>query len=136
MTFARVNAPSLAPINLGTVVENAFSSLEIQENIHIGKNLDPYLQEVIADAAQIERVVSNLVMNSQEAMPEGGELTISTRSVDGFAELAVSDTGSGITDEDMKKIFEPLFTTKPESTEGRPWGQPLKKPAGAPLNLG
>ena len=49
-------------------------------------------------------------------MPEGGDLTISTRRVNEHVEVAFSDTGTGIASEDMKKLFDPLFTTKTQGT--------------------
>ena len=58
----------------------------------------------------------NLAVNAQEAMIDGGQLTISTGRVDGVAEIAFRDTGIGISHKDMKKIFEPLFTTKTKGT--------------------
>ncbi|MGB2828714.1 MAG: ATP-binding protein, partial [Dehalococcoidales bacterium] len=57
-------------------------------------------------------VLVNVINNAVQAMPEGGRLTISTRETNGFLELDVIDTGSGIADEAIGKIFEPLFTTK------------------------
>ena len=68
------------------------------------------------DAEQLYRVFTNLTMNAQDAMPDGGELTISTREVIGFAEVVFSDTGMGISDDEMGKIFEPLFTTRSKGT--------------------
>ena len=116
MNFARVNAPCISITNLQEVVDTALSRLELADNVRVVKQFDPDLLEVPADAEQLQRVFMNLIMNAHDAMPEGGELTISSRRADGFAELAFSDTGVGISDEDMKKIFDPLFTTKTKGT--------------------
>ena len=116
MSFARVGTTSLSPTNLGAVIESALSSVEVRENVHVVKRFDSEFPEVLADGEQLYRVFMNLAVNAQDAMPDGGELTISARRVDGFAEAAFSDTGIGITDEDMKRIFEPLFTTKAKGT--------------------
>ena len=116
MTFARVNGPSLSPTNLGVVIENTLSGMQLKENLHLVKQFDPHLPEVSADGEQLQRVFMNLVMNAQEAMSNGGELTITTGMVGGCAEVSFSDTGPGIMSEDMKKIFHPLFTTKPKGT--------------------
>ena len=80
------------------------------------RQLDPEMPEVMADGEQLYRVFINLANNAQDAMPDGGQLTISTREGDGYAEVAFQDTGVGITEEVMKKIFEPLFTTKTKGT--------------------
>ena len=116
LTFARVKAPSLFPINLGEMIENSVSSLEVRDNVQLINRLDPGVPEVMADGEQLYRVFMNLALNAQDAMPDGGELTISTRTIDGFAEVTFSDTGTGIDDETMKKVFEPLFTTKAKGT--------------------
>ena len=116
MTFARVGTPSLSPTKLGEVIENALASVEVRENVQVVKQFDPDLPGVLADGEQLYRVCMNLAVNAQDAMPDGGELTVSARRTDGFAEVAFSDTGIGISEEDMKKIFEPLFTTKTKGT--------------------
>ena len=116
MSFARVGAPSWAATNLEEVVDNALTSVEFRDNVRVSKQLDPDLPKIMADGEQLYRVFINLAGNAQEAMLEGGELSISTRRVDGYAEVAYQDTGVGISDEDMKKIFDPLFTTKIKGT--------------------
>ena len=116
MSFARVGVPSLSPMDLGEVVANTLSSMEIRDNVHIVKQLDPDLPPVLADGEQLYRVFINLANNAQDAMPDGGELTISTLKVDDNAEIAFRDTGVGISADDMRKIFEPLFTTKTKGT--------------------
>ena len=116
MTFARVNAPSLSPTNLVEVIESSLAGMEIRENVRIEKRFGSDLPEVLADGEQIYRVFANLAMNAQDAMPDGGVLTISARRAEEMAEVAFSDSGAGITDENMKKIFEPLFTTKTKGT--------------------
>ena len=116
MSFARVGVSSLSPTNLGEAVSNALSTMEIRDNVHVINQLDSDLPEVMGDGEQLYRVFINLAGNAQDAMPDGGELTISTREVDGYAEVAFQDTGVGISEEDMKKIFEPLFTTKTKGT--------------------
>jgi len=116
MSFARVGVPSLSLTILGDVVGNALSTMDIRDNVHIVKQLDSDLPEVMADGEQLYRVFINLANNAQDAMPDGGELTVSTLKVDGNAEIAFRDTGVGISPDNMKKIFEPLFTTKTKGT--------------------
>jgi len=69
-----------------------------------------------ADRAKLRRVFVNLVTNALQAMPDGGELYLATRTVDGMVEVSIRDTGGGIAPEAMEHLFEPYFTTKSEGT--------------------
>lgn len=91
----------------------------IGENIRLTVNLAPNLPSVQVDPAQIEQILLNLVTNSRDAMPRGGELVIKTSTVDGdgYVALSVSDTGSGMDQATQDRAFEPFFTTK-RSGEG------------------
>jgi two-component system, LuxR family, sensor kinase FixL len=74
------------------------------------------LPRLAFDPQQIHQVFLNLFKNALEAMPRGGELTVATRVQQGRAEIAVSDTGEGMTPEVQAKIFQPYFTTKERGT--------------------
>jgi signal transduction histidine kinase len=65
-----------------------------------------------ADTGKVERVFVNLIKNAIDAMPEGGTLEIRSTQTDGNAEIAFTDTGTGIAENVMAKLFTPLFTTK------------------------
>lgn len=73
---------------------------------------------VLVDPRHIEQILENLVVNAYQAMPEGGELKISVEVVQKdkqpYVSVHVKDSGMGISSENMAKIFEPLFTTKPK----------------------
>ena len=116
MSFARVGIPSLSATNLEEVVGNVLSTMEIRENVHVVKQFDPDLPEMMADPEQLYRVFINLANNAHDAMADGGQLTITAISVDGYAEVEFQDSGGGISEENIKKIFEPLFTTKTKGT--------------------
>ena len=72
----------------------------------------PDLPPVYVDTHQIRQVLGNLVTNAYQAMPEGGDLSIRAQVEEGVVALSVADTGMGISEENMAKLFEPLFTTK------------------------
>jgi len=101
----------------------------IGEDVDLITKLMPNLGRVKADPGQIEQVITNLAVNARDAMPNGGKLLIETANVALDAEtarlpedmrpgdyvmIAVTDTGSGMTDEVKAHLFEPFFTTKPQ----------------------
>ncbi len=113
MDFARVNPSQFSPTALESVVEQALSRAAIKKNVNLIKEFPPALPKVLADSEQLRRAFANLIKNADEAMPKGGTLTISAKATDGFVELQFRDTGGGISDADLPKVFDPLFTTKP-----------------------
>lgn len=93
------------------------------ESVNVAIEIPPDLPPVYVYARQMEQVLNNLVINAYHAMPEGGELTISahvieTSEVSGkpprseWVALSITDTGYGISKENIKKLFDPLYTTK------------------------
>ncbi|MBI3930866.1 MAG: HAMP domain-containing protein [Chloroflexi bacterium] len=110
--YSRVGKPAVSPTKIEEVVKDALSHIPIAENIELVKRLEADLPEVNIDSDQIRQVMVNIIMNAVQAMPEGGKLTIVTRQRDEFLEVAIADTGYGIPQEAMGKIFDPLFTTK------------------------
>jgi signal transduction histidine kinase len=74
--------------------------------------MDESLPEVTADPAQLNQVLVNLVVNAIHAMPDGGQLTIKTGVDQNRVSMAVRDTGRGIPEDIVNKIFLPFFTTK------------------------
>jgi len=96
-------------------------------NVDLRLLCDPGLKAVKADAGQIQQVIANIVMNAAEAMPNGGKLTVEATNVEldedyvrnfadlkagGYAMIAITDTGAGMSAEIIARIFEPFFTTK------------------------
>jgi CheY-like chemotaxis protein/anti-sigma regulatory factor (Ser/Thr protein kinase) len=84
-------------------------------NISVIKELDPELPETMVDAAQMQQVLLNLIMNAEYEMNKahgGGNLTIKTEKTDNIIRVLVADDGQGISSENMEKLFQPFFTTK------------------------
>ena len=102
-------------VDLNAVVTDVFSLLEHQ--FEVGKikvrrelSAEPVLVSGIEH--QLQQVFLNLFLNARDAMPRGGWVTVSTRTVDGRGVAEVSDTGSGIPSEQLARIYDPFFTTK------------------------
>lgn len=117
LDFAREYKPEKLSTNLNSLIEEALQLLEKHVNFHnikIIKDFDPNLPEVKVDADEFRSVINNLAVNAADAMPNGGQLTITTRFDPSANQviIRVSDTGIGISEENLKKIFEPFFTTK------------------------
>jgi len=87
-----------------------------QSNIRLLIELDDKLPPVLFDERYMKQVLLNLIKNAQAAMPKGGLLTIATLGRDSEIRISVCDTGTGISRENLKKIFEPYFTTKSSGT--------------------
>jgi two-component system NtrC family sensor kinase len=115
MLFARRMPPKKTQVNLNQLVEEGLYFLESRcskEGIELVRSLSADLAEIIADPGQLTQVLVNLIVNAVQAMPDGGRLTVSTLAGDGYVSLVVEDTGSGMNQEVVKKIFIPFFTTK------------------------
>jgi signal transduction histidine kinase len=112
LNFSRVGKPAVSPAKIRKVMEDALSYLTVPENIEVINKLDANLPEVEIDADQIRQVFVNIATNGIQAMPEGGKLIIDAKKEDKFLEVAISDTGDGISEDVIGKIFDPLFTTR------------------------
>ncbi len=115
LDFARQSPPALREVNANDVLERALDlaahSAELQ-HIQVTKEFAPSLPELIADSDQLQQVCTNLIMNAIQAMPDGGRLTLYTSADDSQLKIGVQDTGCGISEENMGKLFTPFFTTK------------------------
>jgi len=130
LAFSRrqILQPRLVNLNDSLKAVHAMLRRLVSESVVIVLNLDPRISRVRVDPNQIDQVIVNLVLNSSYAMPEGGTVTLTTRSIEitesnpsakpymqpgSYVALAVSDTGSGMDEGTRARAFEPFFTTKP-----------------------
>jgi len=111
MDFSRVQKPAFRKIDLISSIQDAISQLKFPKNITLTTNFSE-VPTIKADPDQLRRVFQNISLNGAQAMPDGGELVISTRKDGNFVEATFTDTGVGIPEENMEKLFTPLFTTK------------------------
>jgi two-component system NtrC family sensor kinase len=117
LDFARQTPSQAAPTDINDIIERTLLLLEKQasvRNIQIEKALDRTLPPIEVDKNKIQQVFSNLAINACEAMPTGGRLVVgSLMSRDGtHIEITFTDTGVGISKENMPRLFDPFFTTK------------------------
>jgi len=115
LLFARQLPTHKTRVNLNTMIRDGLYFLETRcdtEDIHLVRDLDPDAPEILADPAQIQQVLVNLIVNAIQAMPDGGKLTLRTIAGDDHVKLIVSDTGCGMTEEVLGRIFVPFYTTK------------------------
>lgn len=119
--FARPREPQFLPNRLNEVVRHCLDMSKMylhKAHVEIETKLAENMPTLIMDFNQICQVVMNLIINSIEAMPDGGRLKITTSHQEEPPSLLlqISDTGTGILEEDKSRIFDPFFTRKPEGT--------------------
>ena len=112
LDFARITPAKRVRTDLNGLVRDELDRLPIPDSIQVEQDLAENLRAVMVDPDQILLILSNLMSNAIQAMPEGGVLTVRTRPLEGTLEVTVADTGSGIAPDHLQRIFEPLFTTK------------------------
>ncbi len=112
--FARPLKPHMEDADLKLIITELLAKNGLPENIKVTVKVDAEAQNVVADAAYINRIMYNLVTNGVQAMPKGGKLTIRTykdkKTKD--AVITVADTGVGVPEAVKGKLFTPMFTTK------------------------
>ena len=116
--FSRMPQPQRSLVSVNEVVQGV-EKLHAAQLATAGIAVDMAMGEVpsvSADPELLHRVVSNLVLNAVDAMPSGGKLRLATRSLEGAVEIAVSDTGTGMSKEEAERLFTPYYTTKQHGT--------------------
>ncbi len=113
LDFAHPECPKKEKINVNDVVMEVLSKSTIPEKIRKNIQLDKSLPAIMADPSQLSRIFENILLNAVQAMPKGGDLGI-TSGLENTKLVTISftDTGIGIPQENLDKLFEPLFTTK------------------------
>jgi nitrogen fixation/metabolism regulation signal transduction histidine kinase len=120
--FSKMPAPRLETVYVNEVARDVVRLFAAQfvtpEKPPIAARLDlaDHLPKVDADPEQLRRALRNLVLNAMDAMPNGGDLTIRTRSVNGHVAIEVADSGEGLTKEECERLFTPYYTTKRHGT--------------------
>lgn len=117
LNFARQQEVLAQETDVHALLEQVIEEIRRQpsfEDVQIVRHFDPDLPTIQADPAQLQQVFINLLNNGAESIEGDGTITLTTRLVDGhWVEVQVSDTGSGIPEENLNRLFTPFFTTKP-----------------------
>jgi len=119
LQFARLPKLQRRPVALNELLDQklAFMNGEFDRaKTKLRTHFDPALTTISVDPEQLWQATLNLIRNSLDAMPDGGELTVGTWREGGQAQLRVTDSGKGMTAEQLKQVFAPFFTTKPKGT--------------------
>jgi len=118
--FSKMPQPQRKPTQVNDVVRSVLrvfqAQLQDKSQISVHPELDPQLPQISADPELLHRALSNLVLNAIDAMPQGGELTLRTQAIGERIEISVSDTGSGLTEEECGRLFTPYYTSKQHGT--------------------
>jgi PAS domain S-box-containing protein len=110
--YARPVKPYLVWTDVRQLIKETISIVPIPEKIKVIIEVEENFLHIFVDSTMMRRVLSNLITNAVQAMPSGGQLTIKASKTDSTALISVEDTGVGISEENLSKIFQPLFTTK------------------------
>ncbi len=115
LDFSRQTEPEMKLSDINMIVKEVLSLVERQvmfHNIKVIKKLSPDPPPILLDKNQIQQVLMNIILNAAEAMDGQGKLTVETSSDEEYVRIKFTDTGCGISEENMKKLFQPFFTTK------------------------
>jgi signal transduction histidine kinase len=123
--FSKMPQPQRRPTQVNDVVRSVLrvfnaqlqhGQLQEKNQIAVRTELADALPEISADPDLLHRALQNLLLNAIDAMPQGGELAIRTATLGDRVEISVSDTGSGLTQEECERLFTPYYTTKQHGT--------------------
>lgn len=118
LRYTRLPKPEPIPLDLSAAVNEVLDFIE-PESRRLGIEVERDLSSVPlvkADPSQVKQAVLNLILNAHEAMPKGGRMTVSVAPEGRFVKVEVKDSGEGIPEEAIDRIFEPFFSTKKEGT--------------------
>jgi PAS domain S-box-containing protein len=116
LAFARQSKFDMASVDVNETIKSTLLLAEPElrvQKIRTVLSLQSDLPSIKGNPFALQQVFANIVLNARDAMPDGGALAIGTKASNGHVEISLSDTGIGISQEDMSKLFTPFFTTKP-----------------------
>jgi PAS domain S-box-containing protein len=127
LNFSRTSGAEFTEVDVNQIILDTLNLLEHQfkiAKIHVQDDLASHLPFIQGNTGRLQQVFLNLFLNAKDAMPNGGTLRIVTSNGDGVS-VMVSDTGSGIAQEHIQRIYDPFFTTKAAIQDGQKRGTGL-----------
>lgn len=124
LDFAKPKKINLATIDLKDLIKDSLDFLDIPSNITVKTNYQKDISDIEVDPLQMKQVFVNLIKNAIDAMPQGGDLTITAHQKNDKLTVEFKDTGEGIPPDNLPKIFDPLFST---SSYGTGLGLPVSQ---------
>ena len=121
LNFSRTSGTEFSEVDVNKVIADTLALLEHQfktTKIQVQDELAGHLPLISGNAGRLQQVFLNLFLNARDAMPSGGTLRVATSNGEGVS-VVVSDTGSGIAQEHIQRIYDPFFTTKTAPREGQ-----------------
>ncbi|NNE65285.1 MAG: HAMP domain-containing protein [Pyrinomonadaceae bacterium] len=119
MEFGRVRPAEKNRDDINGIIVNAVRLAKFDksfQSLDLELELSEEMPKALVDPDQIQQVVLNLLLNSRDAMPNGGKLKIATGIVGDSISIVIDDTGTGISHEDLKRVFDPFYSTKSSAT--------------------
>lgn len=118
LTFARNKGDEKGPVNIDNIIQDVLQLRSYEQrvsNIQVETRFAPDLPQIIANGAQMQQVFVNLIVNAEQAMLEAhnkGKIEVAIEKIENMVRISISDDGPGISPENMKRLFNPFFTTK------------------------
>ena len=109
--YSRTIKPEHLNFNLKDLVSDVLQTISRQKNLLVNVNIEPELN-IKSDRGILRRILTNLILNAIQAMPDGGKLNLSSCKKDSNILISVEDTGVGIPESIKEKLFTPMLTTK------------------------
>jgi signal transduction histidine kinase/uncharacterized protein YueI len=123
LDFARPKEPEYRITDINDVIEKTVSFIKAVSSqsdggapVRVIRSLPPDIPKIMVDPMQMQQAIMNIVLNAYDAMPDGGILNIGSALRDSSVVITVSDTGAGIEEKNINKVFNPFFTTKVKGT--------------------
>ena len=122
--FARMPASNYQPVDVNNVLRRVLTIFPEKNSVDFKTNFDDTIPEINADPEELQRAFINIIRNGIQAMPDGGQIQVTTELHNGEIVITISDTGTGISPQVRARLFEPNFSTK---TDGMGLGLALVK---------